>query len=107
VGVKQIGVQGDGLLQGREGGLEVALKEAPDLALVDIGLPGIDGFEVARRIRSDRRGDSIHLVALTGYGSREHRQQAEEAGFDGFLIKPGEPATLRAMLDGPLRGDDE
>jgi signal transduction histidine kinase len=98
----RVSVAGDG-----QQGVEVALKEAPDLALVDIGLPGIDGFEVARRIRSDRRGDSIHLVALTGYGSREHRQQAEEAGFDGFLIKPGEPATLRAMLDGPLRGDDE
>lgn len=93
-------------VDGQEG-VELALDQGPDLALVDIGLPGIDGFEVARRIRADERGGSIHLVALTGYGSSEHRDQAREAGFDGFLIKPGEPAKLRAMLDGPLRGDED
>ena len=86
-------------------GVEMALETAPDLALIDIGLPGIDGFEVARRIRGDARGGRVHLVALTGYGSEEHQREAREAGFDDFMVKPGEPATLRELLEGPLRGD--
>ncbi|HZJ72651.1 MAG TPA: ATP-binding protein, partial [Planctomycetota bacterium] len=62
----------------------------PHVIVLDIGLPGLDGFEVARRLRS--RGDTSHalLIAVTGYGQREDRQRAAEAGFDYFFVKPGQ-----------------
>lgn len=59
----------------------------PDIAFVDIGLPGYDGYEVARRVRADL-GDDVVLVALTGYGQRDDRQRALESGFDGHMTKP-------------------
>lgn len=79
-------------------GVERALEALPDVALVDIGLPLIDGYEVARRVRADPEGKSIHLVALTGYGSTEQRAKALEAGFDVHLVKPVEPSRLEHLL---------
>jgi signal transduction histidine kinase/CheY-like chemotaxis protein len=74
--------------------LERALApEHPDLILLDIGLPGMDGYEVARRLRA--RGSTAELVALTGYGQIEDRQRAEAAGFDAHLVKP---VDLHALL---------
>jgi len=86
--------------------LELARAKDPDIALVDIGLPGIDGYEVARRIRTG--GDKRPLlIALTGYGQPEDRRRATEAGFDSLLVKPVDPAALTdllATLEIPARG---
>ncbi|HEX4145978.1 MAG TPA: response regulator [Pirellulales bacterium] len=82
---------------GREA-LAVIAATAPDVALVDIGLPDLDGCEVARRIRSEAVGQGLQLVALTGHADEEDRRLAMDAGFDHFLIKPVEPAQLMAVL---------
>jgi CheY-like chemotaxis protein len=82
---------------GREG-LERILRGELDLALVDIGLPVLDGYEVAKQVRADARGKEIALVALTGYGSKDQRDLALESGFDCVLVKPVEPAVLQRVL---------
>jgi CheY-like chemotaxis protein len=79
-------------------GLESAVTLAPDLALIDIGLPGIDGYEVARRLREHPVGRRLRLVALTGYGLPEDRERAMAAGFDLHLVKPVDPAALATLL---------
>jgi two-component system, sensor histidine kinase len=86
------------VLQARDGveGVAVALAQHPDVALVDIGLPGIDGYEVARRLRQDEATRGIRLIALTGYGLAEDQRRVLEAGFDLHLVKPVE---LSALLD--------
>jgi CheY-like chemotaxis protein len=86
-----------------EEGLARILDTAPDLALVDIGLPGLDGHEVARRVRADPRGANVALVALTGYGSREQRAEALQSGFDCVLVKPVDPAVLQNVLSSESR----
>jgi signal transduction histidine kinase/ActR/RegA family two-component response regulator len=80
------------------GGVESALANHPDVALIDIGLPGFDGYEVARRIRSAAEVRGMMLVALTGYGTPEDRQRAEQAGFDAHLVKPLDFALLADLL---------
>jgi signal transduction histidine kinase/ActR/RegA family two-component response regulator len=79
-------------------GLEMAFSVRPEVALVDIGLPGMDGNEVARRIRSIRGGHEISLIAMTGYGQPEDRRRALQAGFDCYLVKPVDPAVLSQLL---------
>ncbi len=81
---------------GREG-IDLALGERPHLALVDVGLPGIDGYEVARRLRAVT-GRRPYLVALTGYGQPEDRARALASGFDAFMVKPVDPEALRDVL---------
>jgi PAS domain S-box-containing protein len=78
-------------------GVEAARALAPDVVLVDVGLPGLDGFEVARRIRGGL-GDAVLLVALTGYGDPEAKRRAWEAGFDHYLVKPVDPAELARFV---------
>ena len=78
--------------------VELALDERPDVALVDLGLPGLDGLEVARRIRAVLGRDEIYLVALTGYGEEEDRVRAEAAGFDVHFVKPVDIPTLAKLL---------
>jgi len=85
------------------GGVAAALRCRPGAALVDIGLPGYDGYEVARRIRAAPEGASVLLVALTGYGQPADRRRAEEAGFDLHFVKPVDPSRLIALLAGALR----
>ncbi|MEO7093224.1 MAG: response regulator, partial [Polyangiales bacterium] len=68
-------------------GVARTMEVRPDIAFVDIGLPGIDGSEVARRVRA-QDGPSPYLVALSGYGSSEHREAAFAAGFDEHIAKP-------------------
>jgi two-component system CheB/CheR fusion protein len=68
--------------------LEAARANPPDVMLVDIGLPGMDGYELARHVRQDEHLRRVILVALTGYGREEDRQQAFAAGFDYHLVKP-------------------
>jgi CheY-like chemotaxis protein len=70
----------------------------PDVALLDIGLPGISGYELARTLRRGPLGPGLRLVALTGYGSEKDRAQALDAGFDEHLVKPVAIDTLLALL---------
>ncbi len=86
-------VLGDG-----PGAVDAARERAPDVMLVDIGLPGMDGYEVARRVRQEPGLAGIRLIALTGYGRPEDRSRAAAAGFDHHLVKPVEIAALDAML---------
>jgi signal transduction histidine kinase/ActR/RegA family two-component response regulator len=79
-------------------GVELALRLQPDVVLIDIGLPGLDGYGVARRIRSDPHGHLMVLAAVTGYGQPEDRRRAEEAGFDALLVKPVDPDQLTEIL---------
>ena len=72
-----------------------------DIALVDIGLPGIDGYEVARRIRMLPNAKTMMLVALTGYGQETDKQRALAAGFDEHLTKPVKIERLQALLNRP------
>jgi len=83
-------------------GIACAVRGRPDIALIDLGLPGIDGFEVARRIRATPEGRDIMLVALTGYGSATDRDNALAAGFDVHAVKPIDPAKLLELVSGPL-----
>ena len=80
-------------------GLAMALEHPPDVAIIDVGLPGLNGFEVARRLRADPRGRSVTLIALTGYGQHETRARALEAGFDAFLVKPLVVDDVMQMLN--------
>ncbi len=79
-------------------GVEMAFSIRPEVALIDIGLPGLDGNEVARRIRELLSGDDIALIAMTGYGQPEDRRRALQAGFDRYLVKPVDPAELSRLL---------
>lgn len=76
----------------------------PQAAILDIGLPVVDGYELARQIRALPNGQGIYLVALTGYGQAMDRERALAAGFDHHLVKPVDVATLRELLDAALAG---
>jgi PAS domain S-box-containing protein len=80
--------------------LSTAQADVPDLMLVDIGLPGMDGFEVVRRAKRDPALRGTTVVALTGYGSLEDRRRALAAGFDHYLVKPIDLAALRGVIEG-------
>ncbi len=77
-------------------GLQAALSETPDAVLLDLGLPGIDGYEVARRIREKEHKPL--LIAMTGYGQAEDKQRSKEAGFEHHLVKPVDPVQLQNLL---------
>jgi two-component system CheB/CheR fusion protein len=79
-------------------GLEILQHEQFDIALVDIGLPGMDGYQVAQRIRMDPRHSGIRLVALTGYGGTADRKAVQAAGFDEHLVKPLDQQKLTSVL---------
>ncbi len=78
--------------------LAVATAERPDVVLLDIGLPGLDGYEVARRLRRQPWAAGVRLLALTGYGQEKDRQEADAAGFDRHLVKPFDPEELGELL---------
>ncbi|SFJ51327.1 PAS domain-containing protein [Planctomicrobium piriforme] len=84
--------------------LEVLQGQTPDLILLDIGLPLLDGYEVVRRLRRIPQFERVRVVALTGYGSEADRRQALEAGFDEHLVKPPSVAALRRLLES-MTGD--
>jgi signal transduction histidine kinase/ActR/RegA family two-component response regulator len=79
-------------------GLVRAAATKPDVVLVDVGLPDIDGYEVARRLRARPDGADLRLIALTGYGQDEDRRRAVEAGFDAHLTKPVTPEMLERAI---------
>ncbi|HVY08103.1 MAG TPA: response regulator, partial [Burkholderiales bacterium] len=86
----------------RGGAEALAIRKTFDPAVVvlDIGMPGMDGYEVARRMRDDAAAGKVMLVALTGWGQEADRRKAKEAGFDHHLVKPVEIDKLQALLAG-------
>jgi CheY-like chemotaxis protein len=70
----------------------------PDIAFLDIGMPGMSGYELARQLRHDRALDGTMLVAVTGWGQAEDRRLSKEAGFDGHMTKPVEPADVLSLV---------
>lgn len=82
----------------RRSPLENVGGPASKIALVDVGLPGLDGYEVARRVRASEAGRTVRLVALTGYGLPEDHRRSHEAGFDTHLVKPVDAERLTAVI---------
>jgi CheY-like chemotaxis protein len=81
-------------------GLELLNAVRPDVGIIDIGLPRMDGYQIAKRIREDPHGRSMLLLALTGYSSTADIQRASENGFDHHLVKPVDPDRLQRLLEG-------
>ena len=86
-----------------ESGVRSALDLRPDVALIDLGLPDVDGTEVARRIRAVLGRGEIMLIALTGYASPEDRRLTQAAGFDIHLVKPVETSALQRIFENIAR----
>jgi CheY-like chemotaxis protein len=83
-------------------GLQAVAEFRPDLVLLDIGMPGIDGYETCRRIRLEPFGRDVLVVALTGWGQEQDKRRALDAGFDAHLTKPADPAVLERILSAPV-----
>jgi len=79
--------------------LKAAATLHPDVVLLDLGMPGMDGYELARRMRAESWGKRALLVALTGWGQDQHRRRSHEAGFDRHMIKPADAEALRSVLN--------
>ena len=78
--------------------LEAIRKHRPEVVLLDIGLPGMDGYEVCRQARKQPWGKELVLIALTGWGQEDDRRRSREAGFDDHLVKPVDYAALMTLL---------
>jgi CheY-like chemotaxis protein len=81
--------------------MEAVSAFRPELVLLDIGLPGIDGHEVAMRLRGMPHGEKLLIVVVTGYGQEEDRRRSHEAGFDAHLLKPVALEVLKKLLNHP------
>ena len=81
-----------------EEAVEAAARQRPDVILLDIGLPKLNGFDACRRIRENRWAKNVLIIALTGWGQEEDRRKSAEAGFDGHLVKPVDHAELMRLL---------
>ncbi len=81
--------------------LKLARENVPDVILLDIGLPAMDGYEVARHCRRDPLLQRVTLVAMTGYGQDSDRQRSQEAGFDAHLVKPVNLQDVIVLLNQP------
>jgi PAS domain S-box-containing protein len=79
-------------------GLTLATTQTPDIVLLDIGLPGMDGIEMARKLRQQPALGHMVLIALSGFGQETDRERARQAGFDEYMVKPADPEKLRALL---------
>ena len=95
-----LGLMGHTVCTAHDGAEALQQAEAfrPDLVLMDIGMPVMDGCEAARRLRQQTWGGAMVLVALTGWGQDEDRRRTEDAGFDHHLIKPVDPVALQSLL---------
>ena len=82
-------------------GLALARQHQPEVALIDLGLPGLDGYEVARALRASAGGTGTVLIAITGYGQAEDRRRSKEAGFDAHLVKPVSHLVLSNLITAP------
>jgi CheY-like chemotaxis protein len=78
--------------------IEVAKEFRPDLVLMDLGMPGMSGFEAAKHIRAQSWGKAMKLVALSGWGQPEHKIRTREAGFDLHMVKPPKLEDLKRLL---------
>lgn len=98
-----LGLLGHQILISRDGlsGVEKASSWHPDLVFLDIGLPDIDGYEVARRIRKDLVWGSMKIIALTGYGYDADKALAMSSGFDAHILKPPDISQIEAVCSGP------
>ena len=85
-----------------EDGVEIAVRERPDLILMDIQLPGIDGFEATRRIRASAAAGGIPIVAVTSLAMTGDRERLLAAGCNGYIEKPIDPGTIMAQIAGFL-----
>jgi PAS domain S-box-containing protein len=81
--------------------LEIAAAFRPDVLLLDIGMPGLNGYDLARRVRESPWGRSAMVIAVTGWGQDQDRERSRQAGFDHHLVKPVEMATLEKLLNAP------
>jgi CheY-like chemotaxis protein len=98
-------IAGHEVLPAQDGaeGLRLAASGKPDVALIDVGLPDLDGYEIAKRLRASREGAHVHLIALTGYGGEQDRRLAIEAGFDQHVTKPVDLEELERLFARPPR----
>ncbi len=110
-------VQSAAILQGLHGhqvrtaftgaaAIALAREFLPEVVLLDIGLPGMDGYEVARKLREIPELDGAFLVAMTGYGTDKDKARSIAAGFDQHMVKPADPELLRVWLEKRSGGDD-
>ena len=78
--------------------LQMALAEKPNVVLLDLGLPGMDGYQVAMHIRAHEELAGTVLIAVTGYGRESDQERSSQTGFDHHLVKPADPVKLQALL---------
>lgn len=100
--VKQLGNQVCVANDGQQA-IDMALRFQPDVVLMDLGMPKMDGYAAARHIRQQPWGRDLLLIALTGWGQDGHKRRTREAGFDHHLVKPADPAMLKGLLAGNRR----
>jgi len=77
--------------------IELARRQRPDMVLLDLGLPGFDGFEVARRLRQEH-GQTMRIIAVSAYATENDRRQSMEAGCELHLVKPADPRFIESLL---------
>jgi CheY-like chemotaxis protein len=82
-----------------ETGLQAASEHRPDCLVLDIAMPGLDGYTVARRVRAEPGLDNARLVALTAFSDETHVRRSQEAGFDFRLVKPTDPLEIKRLMD--------
>lgn len=88
-----------------EHGLALARQISPEIVFIDIAMPGMDGFQVARQLRAEPQFANSVLIAFTGYATDEYKARADSSGFDAFLPKPADAEDLQCALD--LKGGDK
>jgi CheY-like chemotaxis protein len=81
-----------------ESAVQAAVEFHPDVVLLDIGMPRLNGYEACREIRSRAGGTAMKIIAITGWGQQEDRLKSKDAGFDHHLVKPVDPQTLTSLL---------
>ena len=79
-------------------GLSAAKEFKPDVILLDIGLPGMNGYAVAKALRQDPNSHHVRVIAISGYCGEEERERSRQAGFDLYLVKPVDPELLQGLL---------
>ena len=105
--VKVLTVEGYEVLEAIDGrsALATARKEHPDLIIMDLAMPGLDGWQAASQLKSDPKVADIPIIALTAFAMRGDEEKAREAGCDGYLSKPCRPQAIRDVVRRYLRPD--